>query len=444
MEKKNLIVIHLESVNILTLNNNMDCFPCLNRLKEKSIFYTNYYSSATSTLMVTTDLFYGSYQFENAENARSMFGIIPKERTLLDNLSEEGYQTMCLYLGRMMKSSDLEKYFRLLSSKGVIYNSDADEQVLLAKIREISNGANPFAVFFRNDRSHISCVNEFSDSDISSNNYGERFKYVDHIIGDIISILRDANCMDNTVIVIYGDHGDDFFGHGMHEGYMHAIEPLPYLIHCPLIFYDGGIGYVDKSLIGTLDISRLIWNHMTGGGISPKKEKVFSRNLFVAQRNNRNSFNKSYSVTNGAYTLVVSSKGLEMYVNKIDTTGHCNILEFFILHEGTITYNHKFDFLKSTHYGYYFNAGEIDNIRQTYSFLHRELTTFVKELYGDGHAMSFDEVRQGTVSTLEGTRLRYRETLSSVGLKGKKLLQFCDDTWVYRFCKAFYRYIINH
>lgn len=443
MGKKNLIVIHLESVNMLTLNNNMDCFPCLNRLKEKSIFYANYYSSATSTLMVTTDLFYGSYQFERAEKARSMFSIIPKETPLFDNLAEEGYQTMCLYLGQMMKSPNLEKYFRLLSSKGEIYNADDDEQVLLEKIREISNGEAPFAVFFRNDQSHISCVNKFSDSDISSKNYGERFKYVDHIIGEVVSILKDADCLDNTVIVIYGDHGDDFWGHGMHEGYMHAIEPLPYLIHCPLIIYDGGIGCVNNSLTGTLDISRIIKNRMIRAGIQLEKETVFSRNLFVAQKNNRDSFNKSYSVTNGVYTLVVSGKGLEMYVNKIDTMGHCNILEFFKLHGGTITYNHKFDFLKSTHYSYYFSAGEIDYIRQTYSILYHELISFVQELYGNGHAMSFDTVRKGTVSSRDATRLRYRALLSFVGAKGKKLLQFCDDTCVYRFCKKTYHSLMN-
>lgn len=439
--EKNLILIHLESVNRLLFANYAECFPNLNRLRKSSVFFTNYYSSATSTLMVTTDLFYGDAQFENAQKAREMFVVTPQHESLFDELHDLGYKTFCLYHGSFMKPPRLDEYFHALSVKSEAYNTGDEKGKVLEKIRTICR-EEKFAVFLRNDRSHLSCMNEFSDSEISSLNYENRFAYVDAVIGEIFSVLREEHRLDDTVVVIYGDHGDDFYGHGLHDGYMHAIEPLPYLIHCPLLIYGMG-GGIDDRLLGTQDLARVIREILSEGRVAFRRDYVFSRNLFVAQDLCLSSFNKSYSVTNGRYTLVVTNVGLAMFVNRIDPASHCNLLAFFHLAGENIKYNTIFDYCRSDHFRGYFTRHEIDFIEKNYSDLYVVLKKFVLDLYGGDCPMCFTRAQTTAVTRGEWRRLRKRKYLSAVREWGKMRFSLRLDSSLYRWFRDVYIFLMR-
>ena len=60
MYEKNLILIHLESLNDAIYLNGAHLFPNINRIAQKSIRFRNYNATATSTVMVVADLMFGN------------------------------------------------------------------------------------------------------------------------------------------------------------------------------------------------------------------------------------------------------------------------------------------------------------------------------------------------------------------------------------------------
>jgi hypothetical protein len=71
MKLPNLVVIHLESLNSVLYMLHREWFPNINKFVSQSTYYDNYYSTATSTNMVITDLVYGTmYKDERLSHPR--------------------------------------------------------------------------------------------------------------------------------------------------------------------------------------------------------------------------------------------------------------------------------------------------------------------------------------------------------------------------------------
>ena len=91
---KNLLLLHLESLNTLNYKMNPDLFPTVKKLEKQCIVFDHYYSTATSTLMVIGDLLYGGMKVY--EGCTSL-AAIPKEyccsSSLFDDLKKQGYHT---------------------------------------------------------------------------------------------------------------------------------------------------------------------------------------------------------------------------------------------------------------------------------------------------------------------------------------------------------------
>jgi arylsulfatase A-like enzyme len=68
------------------------------------------------------------------------------------------------------------------------------------------------------------------------NQYDNSMRYSDHWVGRIRQALASAGQLDNTVIVIVGDHGEAFMQHGLARHGVHLWEEM---IHVPLIVWVG-------------------------------------------------------------------------------------------------------------------------------------------------------------------------------------------------------------
>lgn len=91
---KNLILFHLESINNIFLYMRKDSFKNLNKIMGYSTVYTKYYSTATSTFMVISDLLYGTTKiFEDSTTLEGMYSISPKGESLFEELYKKGYKT---------------------------------------------------------------------------------------------------------------------------------------------------------------------------------------------------------------------------------------------------------------------------------------------------------------------------------------------------------------
>jgi len=66
--------------------------------------------------------------------------------------------------------------------------------------------------------------------------YDGTIRYIDYAIGELIKKMDELSVLDDTIIIITADHGDEF---GEHEGFVHSPKKLyDELIHVPLIIYN--------------------------------------------------------------------------------------------------------------------------------------------------------------------------------------------------------------
>jgi len=68
------------------------------------------------------------------------------------------------------------------------------------------------------------------------NQYDNAMRYSDDWVGKITAALREHGQLDNTIIVILGDHGEGFMEHGLAR---HGVSLWEEMVHIPLIFYVG-------------------------------------------------------------------------------------------------------------------------------------------------------------------------------------------------------------
>lgn len=87
-------------------------------------------------------------------------------------------------------------------------------------------------------------------------NYGKEVEYLDQEIGTFLDTLKDRDALENTVIVIVSDHGDEFKEHGL---YGHKNLPYDELTRVPLLMRFPDSVQIDQpatvdTMVRTIDI----------------------------------------------------------------------------------------------------------------------------------------------------------------------------------------------
>lgn len=87
--------------------------------------------------------------------------------------------------------------------------------------------------------------------------YNVHVREIDTYAEKLFSTLKDLGILDNTIVIITSDHGDEF---GEHGGLSHDDKPYSELIDTPLLIYGtGGSGDCD-ALVSNIDIAPTIIN----------------------------------------------------------------------------------------------------------------------------------------------------------------------------------------
>jgi hypothetical protein len=336
---KNLLILHLESISQLTLAIHRQYFPNLDRLLSESLRYENYFSSATSTRMVQTHLFHGN-DFELDQFAAYSGAVaVGNCEHLFAILKAHGYRPglACLNLYHPQVPAKFSVWPRSIS---VPFDS-ADPEAVMAELDRMTD-ERPFAVFFWNLISHIehSGVYAYQTSSLTHRLQNAYWK-ADEMIGELLRRLRDKGALADTLIIVYGDHGDDFWGHGFKGGMVHGLEPYSNMVWTPLAIWSGGDSPgMDNRLASTIDI-RATCLAMLGvehhdrfpyagkSLLSNAQSHVYSQNFMANQPDSLQlNIARSIAVYNGTYCLLASSRGLEMYAYRLDPTNRCNLLYF--------------------------------------------------------------------------------------------------------------------
>lgn len=387
--KKNLLLIHLESLNLLNYRMNPDLFPVVREMGRRGITFDRYYSTATSTLMVIGDLLYGGMMlYEGCDTLATVPQKYCYQSSLFDDLKEQGYDTgLYIYPDGADRESAEARHIAGFHNRMELVRGYSE---YLGSI-ERRMDRQPFAVMACNYISNLSF-----GANVDINRYGMDTDYwtagyrcLDCCCGDLLRLLKDKKRIEDTVIVLYGDHGDDYWGHGMHKGLTHAIEPNNLLIHTPLIILDGvprEKAEHDHRLVQTTDLRRMIMALLSGKTIDdlPSRQYAFSRNEYAAQPVRGESFNKAYSITEGRYLLMVSGKGMEMYDTKMDSACQNNVLRFFSYGDGILKSNVIIGENLRFHFSSFWNSREQRILRNKFYELKSALYGKTLELYTAG------------------------------------------------------------
>lgn len=340
---KNLLIIHLESLNINNFLLNRNFFPFLCEIESKSVSFRKYFSTATSTLMTIGDLLYGGMdQYETATTLDDVPKTYVYKSSLMDDLKNKGYNTgiyvhpdgnnrdsaeekhLAGFQNQMILKSDYKEYLDAFS-EGMV-----NEPFALMSCDYISNSSfNKYAL-------HGKGYNGFEQWEAG-------YCAIDQHAKDLFDMIAEKGLKESTVILFYGDHGDDYWTHSFRHGMTHAIEPNALLTHTPFFIYDPEMkesNRIDYStLIATTDIRKLIMDILDpyidwiGELKKMKREYVYSRSAYAAQPIGNVHYFKAYAICDGTYLILVSSEGIALYHILMDSDCHNNLLSHFYLED---------------------------------------------------------------------------------------------------------------
>ena len=345
---KNLLILHLESITQQRLAAFGPSFPNTKRLMQDALVFDNFFSSATSTLMAVSSLFYGNdFEFDSATQ---FVGMQPaaNNRNLFSVLNGHGYNTDLISLSAF-HATDQTQLAAWPDCLSPLWCTN-DFPTLFDRFDKLTDSP-PFAIYVWDLVTHIEhslALAPFSSG--LTDQIRRACRVADDAVGEMVAILERKGMLNNTTIVIYGDHGDDYWTHGFKGGMIHATEPYTQITWTPLAIRDPAlIPGTNAGLASTIDIAPTCLallgidepNEFVHSGVNlltQAPEFAFSQNFTANQPDNQAlGIVKAFSVIDDTYILVVSSRGLEMYAYHLDPGNHCNLLHFFkIVQDGTL------------------------------------------------------------------------------------------------------------
>lgn len=343
---KNLLILHLESISRQRLAAFAAVMPHTMRLLREALVFDNFFASATSTLMVVAALFHGN-DFE-CDTAITFDKMLPEgnNRHLFRLLRDHGYHPGLICLNGFQHVRPI----RLRSWPGDLPPVWAtnDFPALFARFDALTDAA-PFAVYVWDLITHIEQSLALAPQSNGLTDQVRRACAVaDDAVGEMRAILERKGLLENTTIVLYGDHGDDPWTHGFKGGMLHGTEPYTGIIWTPLAIRDPGLapGTTDR-LASTVDIaptclallnvdSPYAFPYSGADLLQGAADFAYAQNFTANQVHDpTKAIAKAFSVTDRTYTLLASPRGLELYAYRLDPGNHCNLLHFFTLdHSG--------------------------------------------------------------------------------------------------------------
>lgn len=337
MYRKNLILIHLESLNDAIYYGGSHLFPNINSVAKKSIRCNNYYATATSTVMIISDLMFGNiYQYEKSMDLVQMKSNFEKE-SIFAKLKKDKYHVESIIYSKFPSINDTKDFKEILGENNLYLETDEYIE-FVENIERVISTYGKYGLYVYDWTSLNDSVSHRRDECEPGwyNIFENRYRRIDETVGKVFEILKKYGRLEDTTVVLFGDHGDDMWSQGFGKGFTHAVEPYQSLIKVPLFIYDTEIKSVDlNNLLNTSDIAELVEHLLTK---RMKKDEIlecvfreysFSRNLFVGQKSK--VLNKGYCVTDGRYQLNVSKFGLELYLCRYSCFSQVNLLNFYDL-----------------------------------------------------------------------------------------------------------------
>lgn len=250
LEGKNVIVIHAESFQDVALNrtfNGQEVTPNMNKLIKEGLFFSNFYSQVSVGTSSDTELTFNTSLMPTQNGTAFVSYFNRTYNGTPKYMKEKGYYTFSMHANNadfwnrraMHESLGYEKFY----SKET-YKTEGEEMIGLGlsdksffkqsveKLKKIKEEHEKFygTVISLSNHTPFSDVTKYGEFKVTMNeevtnedgttttvehpylegtklgNYFKSVHYADSALGEFFQELDEAGLLDNTVVILYGDH----------------------------------------------------------------------------------------------------------------------------------------------------------------------------------------------------------------------------------------------
>ena len=245
MGKPHILLISLETIRRDHLRCHgypKDLAPHLDGLARGGVFCTDAVANCGWTLPQNITLHTGVYPLtHDLTLLREQHPLFSEHVTLVEHLKAHGYQTFAGVNSRNPYSAHAKYGFDRgfdEHNPGADYNRHMDwtEEFVLSRFRN-QHASGPCFIYV-----HVNDTHEPWDAPEPWRNmwgtsyhslYEGDITYTDHYLGRIFSGLKHLGIFNETLIVVFGDHGTELWEHGFTEKKVNLYNEI---LHVPLIF----------------------------------------------------------------------------------------------------------------------------------------------------------------------------------------------------------------
>ena len=264
-EKRNVVLIHLESTraeSTTPYSKALQTMPFLNELAKNSLLAENYYTTVPHTSKASVSVNCGIEPHLVSPTTEAEQPGVPAP-CLASLLKDQGYRSVFFQSSTkefenfedLVKNFGYEEYYPLESMdttgfKPTNYFGYEDDVMLKPSEEWLKeHGDKPFIAEYLLGTGHhdYQCLGlRYGDEEFSSqeplNSYLNCLRYQDHFLENLMDQYKELGLYENTIFVLYGDHGEGFGEHGLYQHddtiYQEGLK-VPFMIHAPGLL-DGG------------------------------------------------------------------------------------------------------------------------------------------------------------------------------------------------------------
>jgi lipoteichoic acid synthase len=328
-EKKNVVLIHLESARARSMtpyNEDLDTTPYLDKLSKNSLLAERAYTIVPHTSKAVTSINCGIDAHLVRKITETEPGGVPA-RCLPELLKEQGYNSVWFSSAteKFEDRRDLVENFGYEDFQPVETMEKAgfqksnyfgyEDDIMLQPSREWleQHKDEPFLATYLGVTGHHDYrpIDRYGLKDYSNlpglDHYQNEMRYLDFFVRNIMDQYKELGLYEDTIFVIYGDHGEGFGEHDLYQHdntiYQEGLK-VPFIIHAPGRFAKGK--RVD-TLSNQLDVLPTLFDmlgYKVAGGHYP------GRSLLGPPQEDRRLFFSCFD----DYRCLASIQGTEKYI----------------------------------------------------------------------------------------------------------------------------------
>ena len=261
-ERRNVVLVHLESTRAQSTtpyNEDLETTPFLDELAEKSLLAEKAYAIVPHTTNALAATNCGMDPPLNPWQTSSLGDRVPYE-CLAHLLKEQGYDTV--WFTSSVSTFEVERLPELVENLGYeefypveTMNTEGfekanyfgfEDDVMLEPskdwLEEQKGSGEPFLATYETITPHhqyLAPQERYGREDFDENDQLDRYqnsvRYQDFFLRNLIDQYKELGLYEDTVFVLYGDHGEAF---GEHERFQHDNVPYEEGLRIPLLIHD--------------------------------------------------------------------------------------------------------------------------------------------------------------------------------------------------------------